>query len=64
VISMDEPKLETLFSALGVEERKGVLVSIVSALTKDLPEAERQEFVRAALASNGGDERLSGMVEH
>ena len=61
---MDEPKLESLFSALGVEERKGVLASIVSALTKDLPEGERQEFVRAALAGNGGDERLSGMVEH
>ena len=61
---MDEPKLETLFSKLGVEERKGVLSSIVSALTHGLPEVERQEFVRAALAGNGGDERLSGMVEH
>lgn len=61
---MDEPKLETLFSALGVEERKGVLASIVAALTHGLPEEERQEIVRAALAGNGGDERLSGMVEH
>jgi hypothetical protein len=61
---MTEPKLESLFSTLGVEQRKGVLASIVSALTHDLPEEERQEFVRAALAGNGGDERLSGMVEH
>jgi len=41
-----------------------VLSSIVSALTHGLPEVERQEIVRAALAGNGGDERLSGMVEH
>jgi len=61
---MTEPKLESLFSALGVEERKGVLASIVSALTHDLPEEERQEIVRAALAGKGGDDRLSGMVEH
>jgi len=61
---MDEPKLETLFSKLGVQERKGVLASIVSALTHGLPEEERQEIVRAALSGNGGDERLSGMVEH
>ena len=61
---MDEPKLESLFSALGVEERKDVLASIVTALTHGLPEEERQEIVRAALAGTGGDERLSGMVEH
>jgi hypothetical protein len=61
---MEEPKLETLFSALGVEERKGVLASLVSALTHGLPEEERQEVVRAALAGTQGDERLTGMVEH
>ena len=61
---MDEPQLETLFSMMGVKERKAALASIVSALTHGLPEDERQEIVRAALAGNGGDERLSGMVEH
>lgn len=61
---MNDSKLEHLFAALGVEERKGVLASLVSALTHGLPEEERQQIVRAALAGSGGDERLSGMVEH
>lgn len=60
---MKDPQLENLFSGLGLRERKGVLASVVSALTHDLPEDERQEILREALAGNGGDERLTGMVE-
>ena len=60
---VDEQRLESLFSTLGVEERKGFLSSIVAALTRGLREEERQEIVRAALAGNGTDERLSGMVD-
>jgi hypothetical protein len=64
VTGVDEKRLESLFSTLGVEERKGFLASIVAALTRGLREEERQEIVRAALAGNGSDQRLSGMVEH
>ena len=39
---MDDKRLESLFSALGVEERKGFLASIVTALTRGLREEERR----------------------
>ncbi|HWR98299.1 MAG TPA: hypothetical protein VN317_07725 [Candidatus Methanoperedens sp.] len=61
---MDEARLTSLFSTLGVEERKATLSSIVAALTRGLRAEERQEIVQAALAGNGADERLTGMVEH